>query len=438
MKTAIVVGAGLAGLSAAYRLKQAGWQVTVLEKTERLCGRVISFEKQGYLIDGCATSISSTYLRYIALLREIGMGDQLVEASNVFGVVREGKAYYVDALKPARSFLGTPLMSVAEKARFILGALRLKKYMRGVTLADPAGSVVHDSLSIDSVARRCFGNVLIDTLMDPLMRVVTFGSVRDTTSVELFTGLTSASGRYLNVLGGLEALPRALARHVDVKLGATAQQVVQRGEGVEVRYTMGDGAEKTETVDACVIASSFPQAVAMCPQLGIEAPLLAQQTGFAESFVVHLGYTMLPSIRPAAIALPRQEFPNNPAIFLDHNKAPDRAPPGHSLFTVYYCPEAVPLLKTMPEEKILADARALIERFFPEIAGRSNMGNVKYAPYGSHLAPPGYFAAVQQYFANHPATHPIQVGGDYFSLPSQETAVAWGERAAQRIIEHRS
>jgi hypothetical protein len=61
----------------------------------------------------------------------------------------------------------------------------------------------HDHLSIDDVVQRCFGAVPTGTLMDPLMRVVTFGDVRETTAVELFTGLISASGTYVNVLGGL-------------------------------------------------------------------------------------------------------------------------------------------------------------------------------------------------------------------------------------------
>ncbi len=41
-RSCIVIGAGLAGLSAAYRLRTRGWNVTVLEALQKVGGRVCS------------------------------------------------------------------------------------------------------------------------------------------------------------------------------------------------------------------------------------------------------------------------------------------------------------------------------------------------------------------------------------------------------------
>ncbi len=46
-KTAVIVGAGFAGLAAAYKLKTAGWNVTVLEARDRIGGRVFSHKFAG-------------------------------------------------------------------------------------------------------------------------------------------------------------------------------------------------------------------------------------------------------------------------------------------------------------------------------------------------------------------------------------------------------
>lgn len=42
-KSCVVIGAGFAGLSAAYKLKNAGWRVTILEARDRIGGRVFSY-----------------------------------------------------------------------------------------------------------------------------------------------------------------------------------------------------------------------------------------------------------------------------------------------------------------------------------------------------------------------------------------------------------
>jgi len=41
-KSCVIIGAGLAGLSAGYRLKTAGWEVTILDGRSRIGGRVFS------------------------------------------------------------------------------------------------------------------------------------------------------------------------------------------------------------------------------------------------------------------------------------------------------------------------------------------------------------------------------------------------------------
>ena len=46
-KTAVIIGAGFAGLAAAYKLKTAGWNVTILEARDRIGGRVYSHKFAG-------------------------------------------------------------------------------------------------------------------------------------------------------------------------------------------------------------------------------------------------------------------------------------------------------------------------------------------------------------------------------------------------------
>ena len=51
MKDVVVVGAGIAGLSAAYRLVQQGRSVVVLEAASAVGGRMTTVRHEGFAID---------------------------------------------------------------------------------------------------------------------------------------------------------------------------------------------------------------------------------------------------------------------------------------------------------------------------------------------------------------------------------------------------
>ena len=68
-----VVGAGFAGLAAAYRLKQAGAKVVVLEARRRVGGRSWSVRmKDGTFVDFGGQWVGSTQERFYALIEEMG------------------------------------------------------------------------------------------------------------------------------------------------------------------------------------------------------------------------------------------------------------------------------------------------------------------------------------------------------------------------------
>ena len=69
-----VIGAGLAGLTAAYRLRQRGFDVTVFETRDRVGGRVWTIRKGDYIMDLGAAFYLGTYRESIDLIHEVGLG----------------------------------------------------------------------------------------------------------------------------------------------------------------------------------------------------------------------------------------------------------------------------------------------------------------------------------------------------------------------------
>ncbi|HZH91296.1 MAG TPA: FAD-dependent oxidoreductase [Pyrinomonadaceae bacterium] len=88
----VVVGAGLSGLAAAYALKAAGWDVTVLEARERHGGRVQSFrfdENRELVCELGGEWVGASHERILALCREfqLTLKDHRFEAS----LMRDGR-----------------------------------------------------------------------------------------------------------------------------------------------------------------------------------------------------------------------------------------------------------------------------------------------------------------------------------------------------------
>jgi len=74
----IVIGAGIAGLVAAYELQKAGLSVTVIESSNKSGGRMISENFDDYIIDTGAQFLSSGYPILASLIKEFKIKSNFV------------------------------------------------------------------------------------------------------------------------------------------------------------------------------------------------------------------------------------------------------------------------------------------------------------------------------------------------------------------------
>jgi monoamine oxidase len=82
----IIVGAGFAGLAAAYELATRGVQVTVLEARDRVGGRVQSTEEicKGHIIEAGAELIGENHYQWIYYAKKFGLGLSVITSEDNF------------------------------------------------------------------------------------------------------------------------------------------------------------------------------------------------------------------------------------------------------------------------------------------------------------------------------------------------------------------
>src|SRR5262245_38777236 len=89
----IVIGAGMAGLSAAWALSRRGVEVTVLDRDERVGGRVLTADIDGAPVELGATFLTNFYPKTLRIARDVGLVDSGVPLRNSGAVLRNGRLY---------------------------------------------------------------------------------------------------------------------------------------------------------------------------------------------------------------------------------------------------------------------------------------------------------------------------------------------------------
>lgn len=165
----VVVGAGIAGLAAAWELQQAGGiDVTVLESERRPGGVIVTEQVEGFIVEGGPDGFLAGEPELPALAKELGIGDHVVSQRALGTALWTGKALEpIEAGRAAallgidatgaevaagfRSFANGMEEPVAALARRLAGTLRVAQGVAGLVSEGPrwhvaiTGGSAHDA-----------------------------------------------------------------------------------------------------------------------------------------------------------------------------------------------------------------------------------------------------------------------------------------------------
>ena len=382
MLDAVIVGGGIAGLSAAYELSKRGKRFVVLDAAPRAGGVILSEQIDGFTIDAGPDALLIQKPDAIRLCDELGIGDRLVvtKPPRIAYIQRGGRLHPL----PAGSVLGIPT-TVGPFLRTSLfswpGKLRM-----GAEIFIPPRAGDEDE-SIGSFMTRRFGREATEYLAEPLLAGIHAGDVDRLSLKALFPRFLDAErkhgslikafraqspspqprapspsdGAFKSLPGGLSELVNALLRafsaeQVRVKTAATALE----GRGpFTVRTSTG------ESFDARAVVLATPSYVAanLVRERDPELADHCAETPYASVATVAIAYaedSVGRRLDGSGFVVPRAEATGILAGSWLSSKWPHRAPQGRVLMRTFIGGARDPRALERDDRELIAQSLAAL------------------------------------------------------------------------------
>ncbi|GAA3015852.1 protoporphyrinogen/coproporphyrinogen oxidase [Actinokineospora globicatena] len=417
-----VVGAGIAGLAAAYRLRAQGRSVHVFESGEHIGGRMRTERRDGYLADTGAEMIGSTgYPATWRLIEDLRITDAEVPLIGAdLAVWRDGRA---------RGHVGDPLGLLTGAGLGVPARLTLLGLLGGAAARRRAYDV--DAPEATPLGGRTIAEISRGDLHDYLFQPLAggyFGWDTAQACAGPFLSHTLAVGAtktFRTFRDGMDTLALRLADQVEVSTGVPVREVVTTDTGARLV------ADRTPlTARTVVLAVPAPIAVDLHPG----APEYVRQCQYRPMVkVVCLLSQPLEGLgRSFALAVPEVENQVLAGLVIDDRKHPARVPTDRGMVSLVATPSAVPALLDQTDDEISRTLISHAERYLPGIAHALRTTIVSRFTHGLPM-PTRAALGVRTEFAGR-APSSVEYVGDWYALrPSSEAAVRSAELVAERL-----
>jgi protoporphyrinogen/coproporphyrinogen III oxidase len=425
----IVVGAGIAGLTAAYQIKKAGLDVLVLDRNDYVGGRMANVDWEGFRVDIGAKFVTTADKSLVNMVNEIGLTDQLVKSEEGLTIT----IYRNDKLHSA-NFLSIPSYlrwsGVSFKARMAMlklvpHFLRLGKLENVYHLERAAGP------DYDETFEQFFKNRINEEMFEywaiPMFETMCAYKGGDV-SRKAFLALMSS---YLNAdsvtfRDGIGMLPKALAGHLEVELTAQVKSISLKedGSGASVTYTT-QGKTKTISAERVVMAVQGDLVLSLLEQVRPAWQMffskVAYSTGALHYHIAETDYQ--PPVR--ATFVPRStKLPINCITFESFKDG---------RWLMLTDPNVYTFDMRQDPAMLAEQAQEVMATIFPPLKGTFRAQRIFKWQEKLPTFRPGYLEALK-HFWEEPQEGPLYFCGDYFAGPSTGGALYTGMECAERVL----
>jgi protoporphyrinogen oxidase len=425
-----VIGAGIAGLSAARHITQGGGDVVVFEAEDRVGGRIHTVRRNGFTFDRGAFIYLGSYQQSTAMMRELGLEASMAKAPAYGAMPRDGQLHFLDLSKPVRSVGATKYLSTANKVKLTKLLVKLGRHWKDLNYEDAAGIARIDTDTVEEWCRRELNQDVLDYVAAVVVRGPWLSDPSYASVGQLLWTLKNFFVPYFYGLdGGMAQLPEAMAeRLVDVRLSTPVLNVTDTGSGVEVTTELG-----TETFDSAVLTTTAQTALDLYPQMSGVAREHYASTEYICSVNTHLALSRRPENPATYIMCSPREQPDLCGVIVDHLKARNRVPEGKGMLTAFcrheWCLEHL----DAPQEQIVDAVLGFLEPYYGDLSDTVEDVEVGRWRNVVPIMRKGRFKSVDRFMKATDPRDRVQLAGDLGPIPGVNAALVSGTEAGARI-----
>ena len=296
-KKAVIVGGGIAGLSAAYDLARAGIETTLFEKRPRLGGVIETQSWENCVFDSGPDSFISQKPEALALIKELGLESEVIGSNDhqrTTYILKKGRLIAlpdgVMMIVPSKimPMVKSPLLSWATKTRM------------GFELLRRPNGTPRDRSVADFVVDH-FGQETLDYLAEPLLSGVYGGDPAKLSVASVLPRFVDMEAKYGSLGRAVMAakrppsggsLFRSMRCGMSTVVDALAKFVTVRNqevEAIEPGYRVRAGGDWMEA-DHVIIAAPAWSAAALVHGLDSELGKKLQEIDYSSSLTLTLVY----------------------------------------------------------------------------------------------------------------------------------------------------
>jgi oxygen-dependent protoporphyrinogen oxidase len=428
----LVIGAGIAGLTAAWHLQKSGRDVLVIEAAEQVGGRMATERKNGFIVDTGAQFLSTGYRLIPGLCQDCGLiieptacADSAISYSGRARRVRAGRVW-----DPLTNGLLGP------RDWFRLGRLywRHRAALGGGDLSNFSQWAPFDTETSQDWVLREAGPEVLGQITEPLLEGLYFQQPETTSKalVLMISGFAWRGHRTTTLRGGMGALPQAMAARLPVCCGEPAINLHEEPDGVRVQTSRSTIV--AHQVVCAVPASQARQLWPTAPELERNLMATTYSATINIALMLSVGFRLPPSLRKLyGMVIPRGKRQRIAALAIEGNKCRDRAATGE-LIIVMLSDAAASTAMCLDEGELWAALQPELERYLPG-ATKALVGMSVYRwPQAEPRSPVGRASTLRRYRAPTSTARWIYLAGDYVGAPYTEGAAETGTWAAAQII----